>query len=159
MSGEFVSLATYLRPAAVEPIFEPLPAVDSRASDAPCLRGESVEAIRAARLFRAALADVLDVAVEALLRTIAHDVLARELRLDRADIAGIVTNALDRYASEKALSIRAHSTDLPALASIGLERVADDALAPGDILIELQSGTIDLSLNARLEAAIAAVAP
>jgi flagellar biosynthesis/type III secretory pathway protein FliH len=156
MLDEFVPLATYLRPVAAGPILEVSTARDDETSDAPCLPTESDHAVRAARLFRAALADVLDVAVQRLVRAIARDVLARDLLLDRADLAGIVANALDRQTGERALSIRAHPTDLAALASIGLERIADDTLAPGDILIVLRSGTIDLTLNARLEAAIAA---
>lgn len=158
MSDEFVPLATYLRPAAL-PIVEVSPARDNETPDASCVRTESDDAIRAARLFRAAMADALEVAVQRLVRTIARDVLARELELNRADIAGIVTNALERQAGQPVLSIRAHPVDLAALASIGLERVADDTLAPGDILMVLHSGTIDLSLSARLEAAIGAVVP
>jgi flagellar biosynthesis/type III secretory pathway protein FliH len=159
MSDEFVPLATYLRPAAALPVLEASPARDNETSDVPGVRTETDDAIRAARLFRAALADALDVAVQRLVRTIARDVLARELELNRVDIAGIVTNALDRQAGEQVISIRAHPLDLAALASIGLKRVADDALAPGDILMVLHSGTIDLSLSARLEAAIGAVVP
>jgi flagellar biosynthesis/type III secretory pathway protein FliH len=158
MLDEFVPLATYLRPAAAEPIFEPSPPLDNDTPDVPCARSESDEAIRAARRFRAALADALDLGVQTLLAAIARDVLARELQLGRTDVAGIVTKALDRYAGERALSIRVHPTDLPALASIGLERIADDTLAPGDILLELHCGTIDLRLNARLEAALATLA-
>lgn len=159
MSDEFVPLTTYLRPAAAAPALEVSTARDNDQSDASCVQTESDHAIRTARLFRAALADALDVALQRLLRTIARDVLARELQLDRADLAGIVANALDRQAGERVLSIRAHPADLAALASIGLERIADDTLTPGDILIALHSGTIDLSLNARLEAAIAAAGP
>lgn len=159
MSDEFVPLATYLRPIAVVPILAVPPARDSEPSGPPCAQTEIDEAMRSARLFRAALADALDVAVRRLVQTIARDVLARELQLARADLAGIVASALDRQAGERVLSIRAHPTDLAALASIGLERVADSTLAPGDILIELHSGTIDLSLNTRLEAAIAAAVP
>jgi flagellar biosynthesis/type III secretory pathway protein FliH len=159
MSDEFVPLAMYLRPAAALPVVEASPVCDNETSDLPRVLTESDDAIRAARLFRAALADALDIAVQSLVRTIARDVLARELELDRADVAGIVTNALDRQAGERVLSIRAHPMDLAALASIGLERIADDTLAPGDILMVLHSGTIDLSLNARLESAIGAVIP
>jgi flagellar biosynthesis/type III secretory pathway protein FliH len=159
MSDEFVPLANYLRPAAVAPSVEVSPACDSEPSDAPYAQAESDEAMRSARRFRAALADALDVAVQRLVRAIARDVLARELQLEPADLTAIVAKALDRQADERVLSVRAHPTDLAALASIGLERVADSTLAPGDILIALHSGTIDLSLNARLEAAIAAAVP
>jgi flagellar biosynthesis/type III secretory pathway protein FliH len=160
MSDEFVALATYLRPITHEPFVEPSPALDTGTDDSTrCAPREIDEAVTAARLFRAALADVLEVAVQKLLRTIARDVLARELQLERADIAGIVASALEREGSERGVSVRAHPTDLPALACSGLERIADEQLVPGDIVIELRSGTIDLSLNARLEAAIAAAAP
>jgi hypothetical protein len=158
MSDDFVPLALFLRPSAAAPAFEHSPLGGDEELQAPEIRAEPDENFRAARLFRAALADALDVAVGELLQTIARDVLARELQLDAACVAGIVASALDRHAGEKVLSIRAHPSDIVALSGAGLELIADGALGSGDILIELRSGTIDLTVNARLDAALAASA-
>jgi flagellar biosynthesis/type III secretory pathway protein FliH len=85
-----------------------------------------------------------------------REVLARELLLGEADVASIVAAALARFSGERVLSIRAHPRDLDALGGIELDRIADDTLPPGDIRLDLRSGTIDLTLAARLEAVLAA---
>lgn len=155
MSDEFVPLAFFLRPAVCEPATEPaLPA--SPALEIALHPPEHEEALRAARRFRAALADALDAALHELLRRIATEVLARELRLGGADVAAIVSTALDRFADERIISVRAHPQDCAALTVLPIERVADDSLMPGDVRVELQWGTIDLTLQARLDAALAA---
>ena len=158
MSEEFVPLALFLRPSAVEPSCEHNPGAADEDVRAPEIRAEADENFRAARLFRAGLTDALDAAVDELLETIARDVLARELELDAACVAGIVASALDRHAAERVLSIRVHPADIEALSDAGLELIADRALRPGDVIIELRSGTIDLTVNARLDAALAASA-
>ncbi len=156
MSDEFVPLTLFLRPAVSEPATEPVPPAASPPLEIALHPPEHQEALRAARRFRAALADALDAALQELLRTIASEVLARELRLGGADVAAIVSTALDRFAHERVVSVRAHSQDCPALVALPIERVADDSLTPGDVRIELQWGTIDLTLDARLDAALAA---
>ncbi len=156
MSDEFVPLALFLRPAVSEPATEPAPPAASPPLEIALRPPEREEALRAARRFRAALADALDAALQELLRTIASEVLARELRLGGADVAAIVSSALDRFADERIVSVRAHPQDCAALVAVPIERVADDSLTPGDVRIELQWGTIDLTLDARLDAALAA---
>jgi flagellar biosynthesis/type III secretory pathway protein FliH len=156
MSDEFVPLALYLRPAVSEPATEHAQPAASPPLEIALHPPEHEEALRAVRRFRAALADALDASLQELLRTIASEVLARELRLGGADVAAIVSNALDRFADERIISVHAHPQDCAALAAFPLEHVADNSLVPGDVRIELQSGTIDLTLNARLEAALAA---
>lgn len=155
MSDPFVPLAAYLRPPAPEPALASSAPTAPEPEIAP-VSFEYDETLRAARRFRAALADVLDAAVQQLLPTIAREVLARELRLEGADVAAIVTAALDRFDEERVLSVRAHPHDCEALARIELERIADDALLPGDIFLELRSGTIDLRLRTRLDGVLAA---
>lgn len=156
MSEEFVPLSAFLHRMPEPPLEHQLPPEPE--PDVPVAPDRRDEDLRAVLLFRAALADALDVAIDGLLRSIARDVLARELRLEPADVAGIVAAALDRHAGEKVLSIRAHPADLPALAEVAAARIADDDLRRGDIVIEVRSGTIDMRLSARLEAALAAVA-
>lgn len=156
MSEVFIPLARFLRPTVEDSTHESLPAVPPPDVPEAPTGTEHDDAFRAVRRFRAALADVLDTAVQTLLPAIARDVLARELRLEPADIAAVVRNAIDRFGGDQVLSIRANPADLDALGVTGLPRLSDDTLPVGDILIELRSGTIDLTLVARLNAALAA---
>jgi flagellar biosynthesis/type III secretory pathway protein FliH len=155
MSNAFVPLELFLRPIECEAVSndspEPLPAVEIVR-----LPEEYEEMLRAARRFRAALDDALEAAVQQLLRAIAGEVLARELRLAGPDLAAIVSTALDRLGNQGLPFVRAHPADCAYLEGLGLALVADDSMNAGDIRIELQSGTIDLRLDARLDAALAA---
>jgi flagellar biosynthesis/type III secretory pathway protein FliH len=112
---------------------------------------ELIEALAAARRFRAALADAVDAAVDDLLRGIACDVLARELMLKPADVASIAAGALKRYAADSPVRVRAHPDETSALAGLDLPIVADSDLRRGDVAIDVRTGTIDASLGARLE--------
>ncbi len=94
-----------------------------------------------------------------LLGRIARDVLARELQLASADACAIARAALARHRSDGVLAVRVHSSDLAALARCEIAAVADDSLAPGDVVLQLRSGTIDVSLAARLDTAIAELCP
>jgi flagellar biosynthesis/type III secretory pathway protein FliH len=163
MPDGFVPLASFLRPVVVEPVVPSLPvstpaagASDEAIARAGTLEAEYDENLCAARRFRAALADALEVGVARLLREIANDVLVRELRLASADVASIVVHALARFDGEKVLSLRVHPSELGRLRELEFEKIADESLAPGDAVIELHSGTIDLRLPARLEAALSA---
>jgi flagellar biosynthesis/type III secretory pathway protein FliH len=155
MSNAFVPLELFLRPVECEAASngspEPPPAVEIVR-----LPEEYEETLRAARRFRAALDDALESAVQQLLRAVASEVLARELRLAGPDLAAIVSTALDRIGNQALPFVRAHPADCAYLEGLGLALVADDSMKAGDICIELQSGTIDLGLDARLDAALAA---
>ena len=114
------------------------------------------EALRAARRFRAALDDALEAGLEELLERIARDVLARELLLAPADVRAIVEAARKRIQDESVLAIRVHPSDLDALDGIELDVLADRGLERGDVRVQVRSGTIDLTLAARLDAALSA---
>jgi len=149
---EFVPLDAFLRPTPREP---------EAAAEVPSVTrtgSECEEAIRAARRFRAGLADAVDAAVARLLPEIARAVLARELRIDPADVAAIVAGALKRFAGEKALALRAHPADVDVLADLPVTIVADGELRRGDAVLELHSGTIDLRMDSRLHAILQASA-
>ncbi len=149
---EFVPLELFLRPPR-----EPALTVVERPPPMPAT-AELEDTIRAARRFRAALADAVDIAVARLLPEIARDVLARELRLAPADIAAITDAALERCAGEKTLVLRVHPAEVDALADGRIAVVSDATLRPGDAVLELQSGTIDLRMDARLDAILSACA-
>lgn len=150
MRDEFVPLDAFLRPAAREP------ELAAAAVPAAAAGSECEEAIRAARRFRAGLADAVDAVVASLLPEIARDVLARELRLAPADVAAIVAGALKRCSGGKTLALRAHPADVDALAELPIAVVADGALLRGDVVLELHSGTIDLRMDSRLDAILQA---
>ena len=141
-------LATFLRPppAPREPASAPQPA--------PSVSVHEAEALGAARRFRAGVRDALDVAVAQSLQRVARDVLGRELQLAPADVSAIVNAALEASHAENVLAIRANPADLDALRAFDLELIGDEALRPGDIELVLRSGTIDLRLASRLNAAL-----
>jgi len=150
MFERFVPLATYLCPKMPE---SPAPLQVALPESAP---NDVDETFAAARRFRAALADALDVALERLLEEIARSVLGRETQMAPAEIAAITAGALARYEGQGVLSLRVHPDDLDALEGFATERVADVGLHRGDVVLELRSGTIDLRLEARLTTAVAA---
>ena len=136
----------------------PPPASRSRRSRPAETVTEYVATFGAVRRFRAALADALDVAVQQLLAEIAENVLARELRLAGADVAAVVAKTRERFSNERVLTVRVHPRDRNALRGLEIDAVVDESLAPGDVIAELRSGTIDLRLRARLENALDACA-
>ena len=148
----FTPLALFLRPPRAEP---PEPEPSPSAARADPLPLEYAEALGAARRFHAGLRDALEVAVAQCLRKISSDVIGREMQLAQADIAEIVKSALDSVPARDVLSIRANPRDLAALTAFGFELIGDAALRPGDVELALRTGTIDLTLAARLDTALA----
>jgi hypothetical protein len=137
-------------------------------------------ALRDARLFRARLADAFDDAAARLLRELASDVLARELRLAPCDLAELVRRARDRM---PVVRVRVAACDVAAcdvaacdvapcdMAAYDVARVAgipsrddgvavveDSALAAGDAIVELAGGVLDARLGVRLATVLEAFA-
>ncbi|MDB5073403.1 MAG: hypothetical protein JWM87_4514 [Candidatus Eremiobacteraeota bacterium] len=121
--------------------------------DVPPLREDDViaGALRDARLFRARLADAFDDAVARLVRELAADVLARELRLAPAEIATLVRRVLERA---PVIRVRVAPADVGFVR--GVPVLADPALAPGDAIVELGRGELDARLGVRLAAVLEA---
>jgi flagellar biosynthesis/type III secretory pathway protein FliH len=149
---EFVPLETFLRPAPSE---AKAPAVEPPVTVIP---RDLEEVIRDARRFRAALADAVDIGVARLLPEIARGVLAREVRLAPADVAAVTAAALERFAVEEILTLRAHPADAEALEDARIPVSPDDALLPGDVVLELRSGSIDLRMETRLSSILGTAA-
>jgi flagellar assembly protein FliH len=105
--------------------------------------------VRDVRLFHARIIEAVEAAVETLVTDIAADVLARELLLAPAEIEAIVDRALSRFAAEEPLRVRMHAEDVTRL-HCGIPVLADEALRPGDAVIELRNGSVDASLGVRL---------
>jgi flagellar biosynthesis/type III secretory pathway protein FliH len=157
---EFVSLADVLRAdaAASRPPF--IPAVPTAEEEPRSMATEAghhelvaddvahrevIAAAREARLFRARLADAFDDALARLLRELAADVLARELRLAPCDVAEIARRVL-----QGAPAVRVRVSRADAVGDCGLPVVADPELHPGDAVLELTGGALDARLGVRL---------
>lgn len=155
MHDTFVPLADYLRGPAVPPP-EPVPAETDahETKDTACDEAAPLEeALAEVRRFRAALADALEVRIEALLGDVAATVLARELHIAAADVRAIVQREL-ALAGESPVRIRAHPDECERLRGFEGIVFSDPAIRCGDVVIELQSGTIASTLGCRLERAL-----
>jgi flagellar biosynthesis/type III secretory pathway protein FliH len=164
VTAEFIALADLLRgavpvpaePAAVVPVVEEAaarsggPAADA---DESAAADEIAAVLREARLFRARLADAFDDAAERLVRELAADVLARELRLAPCDLARIVQRVAARA---PAVCIRVAPGDVARITGIAV--LADPALCAGDAIVEVTGGALDARLGVRLAAVLEAFA-
>ena len=141
---EFIPLGAFLRPPVPgPPDYAALPDVPDVPvqTDPPDVR----DAVRAARLFRARLADALDAALDAMLRELASAVLARELRIEPANIARLAAQTM---AHAPVVRVRVCPEDVHLVTDT--EVIADAALLPGDAIFELDGGAFDARLGVRL---------
>lgn len=177
LAGEarFVSLAEIIRsrPPAVqsvptlaapvpdrcapEPVAPSSPAPESAVPVAEPAGLESASAVRAARLFRAALADAFDALAADLAAALASDVLGRELRLSACDIASIARRLIAERWADEPLSVRVSPADVGFACDLPI--VGDSQLRPGDAVLVCRNGEIDARLAVRFAHVIAAVAP
>jgi flagellar biosynthesis/type III secretory pathway protein FliH len=156
VSADFVPLADVLRPKAAACA---APAGGESAADCgdtalvtePVndVPADAVAAIREARLFRARLADAFDAASARLIRELASDVLARELKLAPCDLDALLRRAVERA---PVVRVRVAPVDLPRLRDVAC--VADPQLAPGDAIVELDGGALDARFGVRLAAVL-----
>ncbi|HEV2741173.1 MAG TPA: hypothetical protein VGU66_21620 [Candidatus Elarobacter sp.] len=165
MGGEFVALADLLRaPAASaaardERVAHELPASLAHVPPDAVADGDVAAAVREARLFRARLADAFDDAAARLMRDLAADVLARELRLAPCDLTAIVQRI-----AERAPVVRVRVAACDVARGVRLPRgcdaaiVEDPALARGDAIVELAGGALDARLGVRLALVLEAFA-
>jgi hypothetical protein len=165
VTAEFIALADLLCPPTIPPaecaaIVAPAVAEVESVSAAAVEDGGGADAadaigaaLREARLFRARLADAFDDAAHRLVRELAADVLARELRLAPCDLARIVRRVL---ASAPAVRVRVAPADVARVAGIAV--LPDPALCAGDAIVEVAGGTLDARLGVRLAAVLEAFA-
>jgi len=150
VAAEFVALADVLRPPpAASRADAPAPEPDPPSPSDAHVNADDDAAARAAlhdaRLFRARLADALDAAVPMLLRDLASRVLARELRIAPCDI-----DALVRACASRGAAIHVRVAPGEAIAACAVPVLRDDALAPGDAVVELEGGAIDARFGTRV---------
>ena len=158
MAAEFVSLADLLRAPDAPPAVDDAPELTAQPFEGPSLddaRASDVDAaLRDARLFRARLADAFDDAAARLLRELACDVLARELRLAPCELAELVRRAVERM---PVVCVRVAAGDSAATIA-GVRVVADAGLQRGDAIVELAGGALDARLGVRLAIVLEAFA-
>lgn len=154
MPETFVSLAAWLEPPVVAVLEDPPPPEPANESDVePAIVEEDdgvTDAASDARRFRASVADAVACAVDDVLADIAGAVLARELELKPPELRRIVERALERVAPDHVVRVRVHPSDAARVCGESWTVVADDAVRPGDAMIDVRSGTIDVTLGARL---------
>ncbi|MDE2481656.1 MAG: hypothetical protein KGN02_05665 [bacterium] len=159
MDERFVPLREWLRPAdrasrdelrEREPEPASCPAEDTFPEE-----DERDDALAEVRRFRAALADALDAVLADLLAAIARDVLARELALAPADLAAIAARARERCAGDDPLALRVHPDACAALANAEMRVVPDERVGRDDVVLHVRCGTIDATLEARLDRVLA----
>ena len=164
--AEFISLADLLRPPVplvatpvdVEPPIAEPPAMPTLDDATLPRRDEStnhelVAALRETRLFRARLADAFEGARQRLLRELATDVLARELRVAACDLDALARRII---AEAPFVRIRVAPSDVATIS--GAPVVADTELDAGDAIVELIGGGLDARLGVRLAAVLEAFA-
>jgi flagellar biosynthesis/type III secretory pathway protein FliH len=151
---EFRSLADLLREKHAI-VTEPRGTVEIAAEDAGDVTGE-IAAARAVRLFRASIEEALESTIATLRCDIAAEIIGRELQIGPVAIAEIVRRAVLRWAGDHPVRVRVHPEDVSALAADGIETVADRGLRRGDAVLEVNTGTIDVSLGVRLDAVLRA---
>lgn len=167
-NAHFVSLAELIRsrPSAAEaqaPVFAAAPATvleqpapqPPAAVPAPSESCESPDALRAARLFRAALADAFDAVLAELTRELAAAVLGRELQLAPVDLEALARRLIAERRSDEPLCLRVAPSD--AGIACELPVVADPELRAGDAVLVCRSGEINARLAVRLAGVLAAL--
>lgn len=157
----FVPLARWLRGPSVEDGALSVPALPELTTETPPVeppqapQRELAEVLREVRVFRAQLADAFEAACAALIPEFAYAVIGRELVLAPADVAAIAARILAEHPAAQSPCVRIAPSDAERVGG-RFAHVVDDALAPGDAVIEFAGGFVDARLGVRLAAVIAA---
>ena len=154
MADRFIPLRDFLVDA-IEPEVEDVESVTVPVEESHL---PACDAFGDVRRFRAAVRDAVDVTVCGVLCDVAAGVLARELALAPANLKAIVEGACERHLAEGVVRVRVHPDEASQIVDAGVAFVSDPALRRGDILLEARSGTIDVSLGARLAGVLDAIA-
>jgi Flagellar assembly protein FliH len=166
-NAHFVSLAELIRsrPSAAEAqpvVFATAPAnvleqpaLQPPTVPAPSESSELPDALRAARLFRAALADAFDARLAELTRELAAAVLGRELQLAPVDLEALARRLIAERRADEPLCLRVAPPD--AGIACELPVVADPELRAGDAVLVCRSGDINARLAVRLAGVLAAL--
>jgi len=160
MAEDFVSFASLLTVQPREEVPTP-PPISRPPVDAPPARAASPQLVALLASFaseivrlRARATEIVENEAEALLQQIAARVLVRELELAPADIAALCASVRDEWREAHPIRFRVAAEDMPRLTSLGELLEPDPSLPPGDLVVDLADGTLDLRLGTRLAAII-----
>lgn len=147
-------------PGSPAPVRAAVAAEEAPSGEDPASDDGVAAVVSEALRFRAALREAFAGAFEALCSDLAARVLARELRAAPCEIAAIAARVLEHRDEEGALALRAAADDLPALEPLarsrGLMLRADERLRPGDVALEVRTGSIECTLALRADAVLRA---
>ena len=103
-------------------------------------------------LARRDLLQGLEAQVPRLALEVARRVVGEALAIEPDRVRALVREALDRVRRASVVRVRVHPDDVPRLGELGASIVPDDALSPGDCIVESELGDVDGRLEARFEA-------
>lgn len=165
MDERFIPLAAFVRAASrpAEPRTSAAPAA-AAAAPAPAAaaarefeprRAEPphAETVQELALMRLAALEAYERAWRRLLDSLAHEVLARELRLAPPDIAALASRALQAFAEQEPLALVLAPQDAQRVA-LDLPVRADPALEPGDLVVEVRDGELESRFAFRVRRAL-----
>ncbi len=141
-------------PPAYSPLVAAAPDATPVAGGDPPAEAELASDVR---LFRARLADMLEAHSRRLLPELLRRVVGRERAAAPCDVARLAGELLAAHAARGPLRVRVAPGDARSL-RLDLPVLADPALAPGDVAIDVRDGTVDASYVARLAAFLEALA-
>jgi flagellar biosynthesis/type III secretory pathway protein FliH len=153
----FVSLASFLR---VAPVLRPATGVACTPAAAPTpnvVRGivdfAHADVVHELALMRLAAYETFEQNARRMLRTLARDVLGRELSIAPADLDALAAEALAAFAGADPVSLRVSAADAERVRS-PLPVSIDPALEVGDLVVDVRDGAFESRFTFRLEAAL-----
>lgn len=164
MSPAFRSLAEILRsahaprepdPSAVAPTASPpYESAEAMVVTVPPAAPEHVlEACTSLALARLAVREAYERAARRALEAFASEVLSRELALSNVDIDALVQRSLQQFAADEPVAVLLSQYDAP-LVSCDIPIRLDETLVPGDLVIVVRDGVVDLRLALRAKSAL-----
>jgi len=105
---------------------------------------------------RLAVADAFERNASAVLQALAHDVLARELAIEPADIAVLVKRALGAFDEQSPVTLVVSACDADRAGEISsLPTCVDSSLGSGDLIVRVRDGSFESFVSFRLQSVLA----
>jgi flagellar biosynthesis/type III secretory pathway protein FliH len=160
----FIPLAAFVRGnarSAIAPAPDAAPAAESEPAAPGATPGvldfAHADVVHELALMRLAAMEAYERAVESLLRSLADDVLARELALAPADVDALVRRVLATFPVRDPVALRVSAADA-ARVQAGLALSVDPALGRGDLVVVVRDGALESCFAQRFEDALARAA-
>ena len=164
MDERFIPLAAFVRGnahTAIAPVQSAGTAAESEAATPGVTPGvldfAHADVVHELALMRLATMEAYGRAVESLLRSLADDVLARELLLAPADVDALVQRVLATFPVRDPVALRVSAADAGRVQA-GLAIRVDPSLGSGDLIVVVRDGALESRFAQRLEDALARAA-